>query len=213
MSTSDPKPEPPLDPDLEHLSDEALVAILVGPQAAKRLLDQAISLQALARWTLAEIVHKGGVPEKKARALSAGLTAGRRGSTKRIERGMTIAGTIDAYHALKPILAHLQREKFVILLVDAKMKLISARVVSTGSLTATMVPPRDVFGPALLEHAFGIILAHNHPSGHADPSEEDRALTRRLVATGDLMGVRVLDHLIVGDEDFYSFADNGQLRL
>lgn len=214
MST--PKPDlPPLDPDLEHLSDEALVAILVGANAAKRLLSPetgAGSLQALARWSLTDLVHRGKVPEKRARELLAGLTAGRRGTATRPYRGTPVNTARQAYELLKGDLSYLQREKFVILLLDSTMRLISVRVVSTGTLNATMVHPRDVFSVAVTEHAHTIILAHNHPSGRVDPSQDDISLTRRLVQAGDTMGVHIADHVIVGDNDFYSFAENGTLR-
>ena len=202
----------PLPQDLEALTDEQLIAILVGERSAKRLLREAGSLQALARWSLPEIVNRGKVPEKRALALLAGLTAGRRGSGTRLERGAFAGSAPDAYRILRPMMAQSPREQFVILLLDSQQKLLSSRVVSVGTLDATMVHPRDVFAPAVVEHAKSIILAHNHPSGHSGPSEQDIALTRRLVATGDLMGIAVVDHLIVGDQDYYSFAEAGALR-
>ncbi len=87
--------------------------------------------------------------------------------------------------------------------------MIGINTVSIGSLTGSVVHPREVFKPAILANAASIICGHNHPSGDLEPSNEDRAITKRLVASGRLLGIDVLDHLIIGDELHFSFADNG----
>jgi DNA repair protein RadC len=105
------------------------------------------------------------------------------------------------------------RENFIVLLLDRKNQLIGINTVSIGSLTASVVHPREVFKPAILSNASAIICAHNHPSGDPQPSQEDRVLTQRLVEAGKLLGISVLDHIIVGDESkrYFSFADQNLL--
>ncbi len=103
------------------------------------------------------------------------------------------------------------REHFVVLLLDKKNKVIGINTVAIGSLSSTVVHPREVFKPAILANAAAIICAHNHPSGDPTPSPEDKATTRKLVEAGKILGIQVLDHIIVGDERAYSFADEGCL--
>src|SRR5205085_7409354 len=108
-------------------------------------------------------------------------------------------------------LADTDREHFVILMLDQKNQVIGINTVSIGSLTASIVHPRECFKPAILSNAASIICGHNHPSGDPQPSREDRALTTRLVEAGRLLGIQVLDHIIVGRDTYMSFADEGLL--
>jgi DNA repair protein RadC len=105
------------------------------------------------------------------------------------------------------------REHFLVAMLDQKNKVIGLNTVSTGSLTASVVHPREVYKPAILSNAAAIICGHNHPSGDSAPSQEDRLLTRKLVLAGEALGIRVLDHVIVGDgtASYFSFADEGLL--
>lgn len=107
-------------------------------------------------------------------------------------------------------LAHVDREHFVVLLLNRKNTLIGINIVSVGSLTASVVHPREVFKPAIVGNAAAIIMGHNHPSGDPQPSNEDRVLTKRLFEGGKLLGIDVLDHVIIGDgtTQYFSFADN-----
>ena len=105
----------------------------------------------------------------------------------------------------------LDREEFWCLHLDTKNKLIGYEVVSVGSLNSSIVHPREVFKGLLLNNAAAVIFAHNHPSGDPTPSYEDKEITTRLKAAGELLGIRVLDHLIVGDGCYCSFADRGEL--
>jgi DNA repair protein RadC len=110
-------------------------------------------------------------------------------------------------------LADVDREHFVVGMLDQKNKVIGINTVSMGSLTASVVHSREVFKPAILSNAVALVLGHNHPSGAPAPSQEDRVLTARLVAGGKLLGIQVLDHVIVGDgsQQYFSFADEGLL--
>lgn len=122
-----------------------------------------------------------------------------------------IRSSLDAIDLFRGILDGVDREHFLVAMVDTKHTIIGVNIVSTGSLSSSVVHPREVFKPAILTNAAAIICCHNHPSGNPAPSAEDRAITTRLVDGGKLLGIAVLDHMILGDgtTDFFSFADNG----
>jgi DNA repair protein RadC len=111
------------------------------------------------------------------------------------------------YEAFREEFGRLDREVFVALLLDGRNQVLGFNVVSIGSLTAALVHPREVFKPVILANAAAIILIHNHPSGSAEPSAEDRALTARLEQAGELLGIRVVDHIVVGDGAYRSKAE------
>ena len=125
-----------------------------------------------------------------------------------------IRSSRDARDVLAQYLDGVDREHFVVLLLDQKNKIIGIHTVSTGSLTASVVHPREVYKVAILSNAAAIIAGHNHPSGDPNPSAEDRALTTRLYDAGKLLGIALLDHIIVGDgtASHFSFADDGLLK-
>ena len=118
--------------------------------------------------------------------------------------------SVAAATVLRPLFAGLDREQFLVCGLDAKHAIIGVNIVSIGSLTLAIVHPREVFKPLILMNAAGWICAHNHPSGgDPTPSHEDRVLTSRLRQGADLLGITLLDHLILTDERYYSFADQG----
>ena len=106
----------------------------------------------------------------------------------------------------------LEKEQFHIVMLDGKNRILREERISEGILTASLVHPREVFAPAIREAAAGLVLIHNHPSGDPEPSPEDREVTRRLVAVGELVGIRILDHVIVGDGRYVSFIERGLLE-
>ena len=124
-----------------------------------------------------------------------------------------IRSSRDAAIIFRQHLGAVDREHFMVAMLDQKNKVIGINTVSIGSLTASVVHPREVMKPAILSNAASLLCCHNHPSGAPQPSQEDRALTRRLVDAGQLLGINVLDHIILGDgsEAYYSFADEGLL--
>jgi DNA repair protein RadC len=111
-----------------------------------------------------------------------------------------------------PIFAGADREEFVVVLLDAKHRPIGVNTVSIGSLTASIVHPREVFKPAIAGSSAALLLAHNHPSGDPAPSAEDVELTKRLREAGELLGIRVVDHVILGDSRHYSFHRGNRTR-
>jgi len=122
----------------------------------------------------------------------------------------TVRGSATARDILAPVFVGLDREQCVVMVLDAKHQVIGINVVSIGSLSVSIVHPREVFKPAILLNAAAVILSHNHPSGDTTPSEEDHALTQRLKEAGKCLGIPLLDHLVLGDHgNFWSFADQG----
>jgi len=117
----------------------------------------------------------------------------------------------DIAKLLGPHFSGLPHEEFVTVFLDAKNAPIGYQVVSVGSLTLSIVHPREVFKGALLANAAAVVFAHNHPSADPTPSAEDRMLTTRLKECGELLGIRVLDHVVMGETRNYSFADQGTL--
>ena len=121
----------------------------------------------------------------------------------------SIQSSEAAARVLRPLFAGLDREQFLICGLDAKHRLIGINIVSTGSLTMAIVHPREVFKPLILMNAGAWPCAHNHPSGDMTPSAEDRVLTKRLREAGEVFGMPLLDHLILAEDRYYSFADQG----
>lgn len=119
----------------------------------------------------------------------------------------------DGAAFLMPRLRYATKEQFLVILLNSKNKVIGTELVSEGSLTNSVVHPREVFLPAILQHAASICVAHNHPSGDPMPSIEDRQLTAVLLAAGQTLGIPLLDHLIIGDGAYYSFQEDGALEV
>jgi DNA repair protein RadC len=124
-----------------------------------------------------------------------------------------LRNSADCARLIRTYLHGVDREHFVVLMVNRRNEVIGINTVSMGSLTGSIVSPREVFKPAILANAAALICAHNHPSGNPQPSPEDRHLTERLHEAGKLLDIQLLDHIIIGDgtEAYYSFADHGTL--
>ena len=203
----------------ETLTDAQLLAILlrVGRQEASavhvalELLRQLGGLRGLANQGVDELCKIPGIGPAKAAQLKAAVELGKRALAAPLSTGTRISSSADLFHHYYPRLRDLRREVFKIILLDAKHTIIRDATVSEGSLTLSIVHPREVFNLAVRESAAAVIFLHNHPSGDPQPSAEDRVLTARLVSAGELLGIRVLDHLILGDGRYVSFADRGWL--
>lgn len=123
-----------------------------------------------------------------------------------------VSHPVVAAEVLRQFLDGVDREHFVVLLLDTQNQIIGIHTVTVGTLDASLIHPREVFKPAILANAASLLLAHNHPSGDPAPSAEDRTVTRQLAAAGALIGIEVMDHIIVGDElRYYSFMEAGAL--
>lgn len=201
------------------LSDAELLALLLrtgerGADAlavASRLLTHFGGLVGLARSAVRELAGARGIGPAKSAAVCASLELGRRIAARRLQPGAAIRGPADVFAHFHPSLRLVQHEKFIALLLDGRQRVLREHVVSQGTLTASLVHPREVFRPALRESAAALILVHNHPSGDPTPSPEDREVTRRLVRAGKLLGVRVLDHVVVAERGYCSLNEAGDL--
>ncbi len=202
------------------LSDAQLLAIVLrvgrpdasAVQVGMELLSHVHGLQGLANRGFDELCCIPGIGPAKAAQVKAAIELGKRVLSAPLSTGTRIASSADLYQHYYPHLRDLRHEVFKIILLDAKNTIIRDATVSEGSLTLSVVHPREVFNLAVRESAAAVIFLHNHPSGDPQPSPEDRVLTARLVNAGELLGIRVLDHLIMGDGQYVSFADRGWLR-
>jgi len=145
----------------------------------------------------------------RAAALVATGEAVRRVASKRLDPGVQVTSSADVQEHFGPLLADEMREVFYALLLDTKNRLLRKVRISEGSLGASLVHPREAFRPAIREAAASVLFLHNHPSGDPTPSSEDRRVTDRLKRAGELLGIPVLDHVVVGRDRYYSFADSG----
>jgi len=133
-------------------------------------------------------------------------------SNQPLVRAKRIATHVDAYEMLRALYPEdLAREQFSVLAVNTRNVPTSHEVISSGSLNGSLVHPREVFLHAILQNAAAIVVAHNHPSGDPNPSQEDRSLTARLVNAGNILGIQLLDHIILGNGTYYSFKEKGEV--
>jgi len=119
--------------------------------------------------------------------------------------------SVEVYELFRSRFERSDREEFIVVLLDAKNRMIGFHVVSVGSLTSNLVHPREVFKIAILGNAASVVLVHNHPSGDPTPSAEDQSITQRLIDLGTVLGIRILDYIVVGDGRYVSFVDDGLL--
>jgi len=167
------------------------------------------SFRSLADASTQELCMIKGIGPAKAAQIKAALEIARRFAQEEIKRGDQFRSSSDIFKHYHEQLGSLKKEEFHVLLLDAKNRKIRDVRVSEGSLTSSLVHPREVFNPVIRESAAAVVLVHNHPSGDPTPSQEDLHITRRLRDVGDIMGVRVLDHLIIGKGKYVSFVDDG----
>ncbi len=178
---------------------------------ARMLLERFGSLQQLANASLAELQAVKGIGPAKAAELQAVFEISRRFQEQPLRNGNRYSHPQEVYQHFCGRLSDRKRELFIVLLLDSKNRLLREVQISEGSLTASIVHPREVFAAVVRESAAAVLLVHNHPSGDPTPSREDREITTRLKEAGELMGVRVLDHIVIGAEGYVSFADRGLL--
>jgi DNA repair protein RadC len=218
-----PEDERPRERLLKHgvnvLSDAQLLGIILRTGWRDRsavdlgmdLLDKFKNFDGIANAGIDELVGKNGVKgigKAKAAEIKAAIEIGRRHQKPKLS-GASLCSSTDVVDYYRPRLKDLKKEVFKCLLLDTKNRVIREDEVSVGSLSASIVHPRETFKAAIRESAAAVIFIHNHPSGDTRPSQEDILLTRRLVQAGDVLGIRVLDHIIIGDAVHYSFRDNG----
>lgn len=202
------------------LSEAELLAILLrSGTRSKSALDMARellqrydnSLAAVAKLSVHELMQVKGIGDVKAVTIAAALELGRRRVTENAMQKTQITTSTDAYDLLYPRMRDLTQEAFWIILLDRRSKVISLEEIHIGGMAAMVVDAKIIFQRALERKACSIILSHNHPSGSPSPSMEDIRLTEKIKAAGNFIDIKVLDHIIIGEGAYYSFADEGKL--
>jgi len=199
------------------LADAELLALQLGSgrrgqdavQVARELLAAYGSLAEVAGRDVIELARQRGVGRVKAARLAAAFELTRRLRARTPGARTSLGSPAEVFAAFGPLMEDLKREVFRIALLDAKNALVRDLVISEGTLSASLVHPREVFKPAILESAASVILLHNHPSGDPTPSRDDIRLTRQLVECARLLDLRVHDHVVIGRGQFISLAERG----
>ncbi len=197
------------------LADWELLAWVLGPgrptaeDTARRLLTGPGGLAGLAMERPAVLRRLPGVGAVRGGRLAAALELGQRVAEAGPRSGPVVRRPEDCHALLRREFRGLDRERFLALYLDTRHRITEVETVSVGSLNASLVHPREVFRPAVAMRAAAVIVAHNHPSGCAEPSGDDLELTARLDRCGELLGIALLDHLVVGGEDIVSIREYG----
>ncbi|MFA4850960.1 MAG: DNA repair protein RadC [Bacteroidales bacterium] len=202
------------------LSDAELIAILISSgnreetavDLAKRILKNSNdSIAELSRLTIKDMMKFKGIGEAKAISIAAALELGRRRREEEATQKKQITSSKDVFDIFHPIMSDMTYEEFWILLLNKANKIIGKFSISEGGLIGTVADPVKIFRKAIEYNAIGMILCHNHPSGNIKPSEADMNLTKKMKEGGKLLDISVLDHIIIGEEKYLSFADEGLL--
>lgn len=203
---------------LSSLTDAELLSILISSGAAgenalsisQKILSYAgNNLHALGRMSLVELQKFKGVGKAKAITIKSAFELGTRRNAQTAVRKERVSCSRDVYDLFRGKMSDLAVEEFWMLNLSQANRIKGMKLISRGGVTGTVADPRLIFHSALEQMACGIILIHNHPSGNLDPSEQDVELTNRLAEAGKLLQIRVMDHLIISDSGYFSFADEG----
>jgi len=202
------------------LSDAELLAILIGSGTKSRsavdlgreLLSMADNnLNSLGKLSISDLTKIRGIGNARAVTIAAALELGRRRKLAEMPEMPQIKCSRDVFELVTPVLSDLSHEEFWILFLNRSNKVINRLKLSQGGISGTVTDVRMIMKKAIENLASGIIVCHNHPSGNLSPSESDTRITQKIKEAGNLMDIQLLDHLIISDKDFYSFADNGLL--
>jgi DNA repair protein RadC len=204
-----------LGPGADAMRDVELLAVVLGTgtrgrdalAVAAAILERFGELRRVAVAGIAELAAVPGVGRAKACRVKAALALATRLGQQPFQRGEPVGGPADVHARVGGRLRALDREVFVVLALDVKNRVLAERRVAEGGACSVQLLPRDLFALVVREAAAGMICVHNHPSGDPRPSQADELMTRRLREGGELMGVTVIDHVIVGHASYYSFAD------
>lgn len=202
------------------LSDAELLAILIGSGTRNRsavdlgrelLSTVNNNLNALGKLTIADLTKINGIGNARAVTIAAALEIGRRRKLAEVPEMPQIKCSKDVFDLLSPVLSDLPHEEFWILFLNRSNKVINRMKLSQGGISGTVTDVRMVMKRAIEYLASGIIVCHNHPSGNLNPSESDTRITQKIKEAGNIMDIQLLDHLIISEKEYYSFADNGLL--
>lgn len=202
------------------LSNAELLAILLrtgkeGQSAvdvARSLLDSADNdLITLSNLGLEDLMQHKGIGEAKAITIMAALELGKRRRGAEANLPSEVKDSKDSYERFLPFIDDIRQEHFLVMYLNQSNHALKVECISNGGTTHVIADPKIIFKNALNLNATCIILGHNHPSGNPRPSEDDRQLTKKLVAAGKLLDITVIDHIIIGNERYYSFRDHGEM--
>ena len=202
------------------LSDAELLAILIGSgnteESAVELMRRLLlscdnNLNALAKWEVCDYSRFKGMGPAKSITVMAALELGKRRKLQNIRERLRITCSKDIYEIFQPLMCDLVQEEFWVLLLNQATKLIDKIRISSGGIDGTYADVRSILREALMQRATQIAVVHNHPSGNIQPSQPDRTLTEHIRKAADTMNIRLIDHVIVCEDGFYSFADEGLL--
>jgi len=200
------------------LSDTELLAILIGTgtksisavDLAKKILTSVNNdLNHLAKLSVPDLTKIKGIGNAKAISIVSAMELGRRRKEKVLSKRLLITSSSDAFDYIQPDLSDLTHEEFWIIVLNRANHIIRKTQISKGGISGTVADPKIIFKQALEVNASSIILVHNHPSGNLKPSQADISLTKKMKSAGDFLEIPVLDHIIVGDNMYFSFADDG----
>lgn len=202
------------------LSDAELIAILIGSgsreesavELSKRILASADNnLNSLGKLTINQLMRFKGIGEAKAITIAAALEVGRRRRGEEARKITKINSSKDVFDLLYPTIGELEHEEFWIIYLNNSNNVLKSTQLSKGGLTGTLVDVRIVMRQALESNAVGLVLAHNHPSGTLKPSQADKEVTTKLKNAARALDIKVLDHLIITQKEYFSFVDEGIL--
>lgn len=202
--------------DIQKLSEIELLSLTLQESAdsnvVRGLLSKINTMEELLHLTMQELEEIDGIKPQSAEQFLAGMELTKRiyGAPSRVKEQLSSPDTVAEF--LMPQMRYLDREVFKCLYLNQKNRLLFVETISIGSLTSSIVHPREVFKPAVKRSAACIILAHNHPSGDPSPSQEDLKVTKRLVDAGQVLGITIMDHVIVGDNIWVSLKQLGQMN-
>ncbi|MBQ8958841.1 MAG: DNA repair protein RadC [Bacteroidales bacterium] len=204
------------------LSNAELIAILIGSgnsemsavELSRVILDSVgNNLIDLSNLSLNDLMRHKGIGEAKAITIMAALELGKRRRAAEANLPTEVQGSKSAYERFLPYINDPAQEQFVVMYLNQGNRLLKMECVSNGGITHAIADPKIIFKIAINCNATAIILCHNHPSGSPRPSEDDRQLTKKFIAAGKLLDINVIDHIIIGNECYYSFLDHGEMSL
>lgn len=202
------------------LSDAELLAIIMGSgnredsavELGRKILDSVgNNWHNLSLLQISELIKFKGIGEAKAISIATALEIGRRRAAQEVPDKIQITQSSDIYKVLQPFLSDLQTEEFWVIFLNQNNRLIGKSKLSSGGINQSVVDVRILFKAALDHFATGIVIAHNHPSGNLKPSQEDLKITKQITEAGTLLNIQLLDHLIIAQNSFLSFADENLL--
>lgn len=203
----------------DQLSDAELLGIIIrdgtrkssAVDVARKVLTKFGNFRALSSVTITDLLKVEGIGEAKAAQIKAAIAIAKRFTNIPIEPGVRLGSCTAIFHHFFGRLRDEKQEIFYTVLLDNKNRILTEKKISIGTLTSSIVHPREVFGPAMRDHAASVVFVHNHPSGDPDPSVQDIEITDRLKNVSDILGINIVDHLIIGHKDYISFRQLGLL--